>query len=43
MHKEWQKITGHEVATSSDYMDKLRSRKAEVDEQLDRSKSMASD
>ena len=37
--KEWQKITGREVATSSDYMDKLRSRKAEVDEQLDRSKS----
>ncbi len=40
--KEWQKITGREVAASSDYMDKLRSRKAEVDEQLDRSKSTAS-
>ncbi len=39
MAKEWQKITGREVATSSDYMDKLRSRKAEVDEQLDRAKS----
>jgi uncharacterized membrane protein len=39
--KEWQKITGREVATSSDYMDKLRSRKAEVGEQLDRSKSTA--
>ena len=33
--KEWQKITGREVAASSDYMDKLRSRKAEVDEQLE--------
>ena len=41
MHKEWQKIMGKEVAASSDYMDKLRSRKAEVDEQLDRTKSMA--
>jgi hypothetical protein len=39
--KEWQKIRGREVAASSDYMDKLRSRKAEVDEQLDRSKSAA--
>ncbi len=37
--KEWQKIRGREVATASDYMDKLRSRKAEVDEQLDRSKN----
>ena len=32
-------MTGRDVATSSDYMDKLRSRKAEVDEQLDRSKA----
>ncbi len=37
--KEWQKVMGREVATSSDYMDKLRSRKAEVGEQLDRAKS----
>ena len=29
------------MATASDYMDKLRSRKAEVDEQLDRSKRAA--
>jgi hypothetical protein len=37
--REWQKITGREVAASTDYMDKLRSRKAEVGEQLDRAKS----
>ncbi len=36
---EWNKLRGQEAATSSDYMDKLRSRKAEVDEQLDRSRA----
>ena len=33
---EWKKLRGEEVATASEYMDKLRSRKAEVGEQLDR-------
>jgi hypothetical protein len=33
---EWKKLRGQEVVTASEYMDKLRSRKAEVDEQLDR-------
>jgi hypothetical protein len=33
---EWKKLRGQEVATASEYMDKLRSRKAEVDLQLDR-------
>jgi len=33
---EWKKLRGQEAAPASDYMDKLRSRKAEVDEQLDR-------
>jgi hypothetical protein len=33
---EWKKLRGEETATASEYMDKLRSRKAEVDEQLDR-------
>ena len=33
---EWKKLRGQETATASEYMDKLRSRKAEVDEQLDR-------
>jgi uncharacterized membrane protein len=33
---EWKKLRGQEVATASDYMDKLKSRKAEVGEQLDR-------
>jgi uncharacterized membrane protein len=36
---EWKKLRGEETATASDYMDKLRSRKAEVDEQLDRSRA----
>jgi uncharacterized membrane protein len=39
---EWSKLRGQEVATSSAYMEKLRSRKAEVDEQLDRSRASAS-
>ncbi|MFI5455065.1 MAG: VWA domain-containing protein [Isosphaerales bacterium] len=33
---EWRKLRGQETATASEYMDKLRSRKAEVDLQLDR-------
>jgi hypothetical protein len=36
---EWKKLRGQETATASDYMDKLRSRKAEVDEQLDRTRA----
>jgi uncharacterized membrane protein/Mg-chelatase subunit ChlD len=36
---EWRKLRGQEVASASEYMDKLRSRKAEVDEQLDRSRT----
>jgi uncharacterized membrane protein len=36
---EWRKLRGQDEATASDYMDKLRSRKAEVDEQLDRSRT----
>jgi uncharacterized membrane protein len=35
---EWKKLRGQEVAPASDYMDKLKSRKAEVDEQLDRTR-----
>jgi uncharacterized membrane protein len=33
---EWKRLRGQEIATASEYMDKLKSRKAEVDEQLDR-------
>jgi uncharacterized membrane protein len=36
---EWRKLRGQDNATASDYMEKLRSRKAEVDEQLDRSRA----
>jgi hypothetical protein len=36
---EWRKLRGQDVVTSSDYMDKLKSRKAEVDEQLDRGRA----
>jgi uncharacterized membrane protein len=36
---EWRKLRGQDIATASDYMEKLRSRKAEVDEQLDRSRT----
>jgi hypothetical protein len=39
--EEWKKLRGTETATASEYMDKLRSRKAEVDEQLDRPRSAA--
>jgi hypothetical protein len=35
---EWRKLRGQEIVTSSEYMDKLRSRKAEVDEQLERTR-----
>jgi hypothetical protein len=35
---EWKKLRGEEVAPASDYMEKLKSRKAEVDEQLDRTR-----
>jgi uncharacterized membrane protein/Mg-chelatase subunit ChlD len=37
---EWRKLRGEEPAAASDYMDKLKSRKAEVGEQLDRSRSV---
>jgi uncharacterized membrane protein len=36
---EWRRLRGGEPVKSSDYMEKLRSRKAEVGEQLDRSRS----
>jgi uncharacterized membrane protein len=36
---EWAKLRGAEVVTSSAYMEKLKSRKAEVDEQLERSRA----
>jgi uncharacterized membrane protein/Mg-chelatase subunit ChlD len=36
---EWKKLRGQETATASDYMDKLRSRKAEVGEQLERTRA----
>ena len=35
----WQRLRGHEVEPDVEYMEKLRSRKAEVDEQLDRSRA----
>jgi uncharacterized membrane protein len=35
---EWKRLRGQVPEKSSDYMDKLRSRKAQVDEQLDRSR-----
>ena len=38
MANGWNKLRGQEVTQSSDYMDKLRARKAEVGEQLDRSR-----
>ena len=34
---QWKKLRGREVAPATEYMEKLRSRKAEVGEQLDRS------
>jgi len=38
MANGWSKLRGTEPLPSSDYMDKLRSRKAEVGEQLERSR-----
>jgi hypothetical protein len=38
MASGWNKLRGHEVTPSSDYMDKLRTRKAEVGEQIERSR-----
>jgi hypothetical protein len=35
----WERLRGREVAPATDYMEKLRSRKAEVSDQLDRSRS----
>jgi uncharacterized membrane protein len=35
----WEKLRGREVAPATDYMEKLKSRKAEVDDQLDRSRA----
>jgi hypothetical protein len=36
---QWKKLRGQEVAPPAEYMEKLRSRKAEVGEQLDRSRA----
>jgi hypothetical protein len=36
---QWKKLRGQEVAPPVDYMEKLKSRKAEVGEQLDRSRA----
>jgi uncharacterized membrane protein/Mg-chelatase subunit ChlD len=38
---EWRKLRGKEPAAASDYMDKLKSRKAEVAEQLERPRGAA--
>lgn len=38
---QWEKLRGRELAVASDYMEKLRGRKAEVGEQIDRSKAAA--
>ncbi len=38
---EWRKLRGQEVAPASEYMEKLKSRKAEVDEQLERTRGSA--
>ena len=38
---EWRKLRGQGVTVASDYMEKLKSRKAEVDEQLERSHTTA--
>src|SRR4051812_7500821 len=39
MADRWKKLRGQEVAPPAEYMEKLRSRKAEVGEQLDRSRA----
>ena len=36
---QWKKLRGQEVAPPAEYMEKLRNRKAEVGEQLDRSRA----
>jgi len=38
IRNEWRKLRGQDVQRSSEYLDKLKSRKAEVGEQLDRSR-----
>jgi hypothetical protein len=38
---QWQKLRGREVAPATEYMEKLRSRKAEVGEQIDRARAAA--
>jgi hypothetical protein len=38
MANEWKKLRGQDVVKSSAFLDKLKTRKAEVDEQLDRSR-----
>jgi hypothetical protein len=38
MANEWKKLRGQDVVKSSEFLDKLKTRKAEVDEQLDRSR-----
>jgi hypothetical protein len=40
---EWRKLRGEEVAAASEYIEKLKSRKAEVDEQLERSRGTAAE
>lgn len=39
LNDQWKKIRGQDVAPAVEYMEKLKSRKAEVDEQLDRSRA----
>ena len=39
MVNEWKKLRGQDIPAATDYMEKLKSRKAEVDEQLDRSRA----
>jgi hypothetical protein len=36
---QWKKLRGQEVVVATEYMEKLRSRKAEVGEQIDRSRA----
>lgn len=38
---QWKKLRGREVVIATEYMEKLRSRKAEVGEQIDRSRASA--
>jgi uncharacterized membrane protein len=39
--REWRKLLGQDTPAASDYMEKLKVRKAEVDEQLERSRGTA--